>query len=85
MITANDEIRVGVYVCHCGTNISSVVDVLELSAFAEGLPRVVLARDTASRCAATASRSTSSRKTGRRNTTSARSSSPPGSRRSTRP
>ena len=36
--------RVGVYVCHCGTNIAGVVDVEAVRAFAEGLPNVVVAR-----------------------------------------
>jgi heterodisulfide reductase subunit A len=37
--------RVGVYVCHCGTNIADKVRVEEVVQFAEGLPNVVLARD----------------------------------------
>ena len=36
--------KVGVYVCHCGTNIAGVVDVEAVRAFAEGLPNVVVAR-----------------------------------------
>jgi len=36
--------RVGVYVCHCGTNIAGVVDVEELTRFAAALPNVVVAR-----------------------------------------
>jgi len=36
--------RVGVYVCHCGTNIAGVVDVEELTRFAETLPNVIVAR-----------------------------------------
>jgi len=36
--------RVGVYVCHCGTNIAGVVDVETLTRFASGLPNVVVAR-----------------------------------------
>ena len=36
--------RIGVYVCHCGSNIAGVIDVGELAAFARGLPGVVLAR-----------------------------------------
>jgi len=37
--------RIGVYVCHCGLNIASVLDVEELRRFAESLPGVVVARD----------------------------------------
>ncbi|MGD0611979.1 MAG: FAD-dependent oxidoreductase [Anaerolineales bacterium] len=36
--------RVGVYVCHCGTNIAGVVDVEELTRFAAALPHVIVAR-----------------------------------------
>ena len=44
MISAQDQARVGVYVCHCGSNIAGVIDVGELTAFARGLPGVTLAR-----------------------------------------
>ncbi len=37
--------RVGVYVCHCGTNIAGTVDVQRLTAYAAKLPNVVIARD----------------------------------------
>ena len=38
--------RVGVYVCHCGTNIAGVVDVESLAGWAkENLPGVTVARD----------------------------------------
>ena len=30
--------RIGVYICHCGVNISATVDVEAVSAFADGLP-----------------------------------------------
>ncbi|MEM1798568.1 MAG: disulfide reductase, partial [Candidatus Jordarchaeales archaeon] len=39
------EIRVGVYVCHCGTNIAGVVDVEEVARYAATLPGVVVARN----------------------------------------
>jgi len=35
-----EEARIGVYTCHCGTNIASVVDVDEVTKFAETLPNV---------------------------------------------
>ena len=41
---ANEELRIGVYVCECGINIGSVVDVAEVVRFAQGLPNVVIAR-----------------------------------------
>ena len=37
--------RVGVYICHCGSNIAATVDVASLSDFAASLPGVALARD----------------------------------------
>jgi heterodisulfide reductase subunit A len=38
---AGEEPRIGVFVCHCGSNISSVVDVVELERYAATLPGVV--------------------------------------------
>lgn len=40
-----DEVRIGVYVCHCGTNIAGTLDVADLARFASGLPHVVMARE----------------------------------------
>jgi heterodisulfide reductase subunit A len=37
--------RIGVYICHCGVNISATVDVEAVAAFAADLPGVVVARD----------------------------------------
>jgi len=37
--------RIGVYVCHCGTNIAKTVDVKAVVKFAESLPNVALARE----------------------------------------
>ncbi len=45
MIAPTDEIRIGVYVCHCGTNIAGKVDVEQLAEYARGLPGVVLGRE----------------------------------------
>jgi heterodisulfide reductase subunit A len=39
------EIRIGVYVCHCGLNIAGSVDCEEVAKFAASLPNVVLAKD----------------------------------------
>ena len=41
----NEEIRVGVYVCHCGVNVGGVVNCPEVAAYAETLPNVVVAKD----------------------------------------
>ncbi|MCK5290982.1 MAG: hydrogenase iron-sulfur subunit [Thermoplasmata archaeon] len=40
-----EEPRIGVYVCHCGLNIAGSVDVEAVSAYAAGLPGVVLSKD----------------------------------------
>jgi len=37
--------RIGVYICHCGTNIAGKVDIDELVGFAKGLEDVALVRD----------------------------------------
>jgi heterodisulfide reductase subunit A2 len=37
--------NIGVYICHCGTNIAATVDCQELSSFAASLPGVKVARD----------------------------------------
>ncbi|MBS7607786.1 MAG: CoB-CoM heterodisulfide reductase HdrA2 [Candidatus Bathyarchaeia archaeon] len=42
---SREEIRIGVYVCHCGLNIAGSVDCEEVAEFASTLPHVVLARD----------------------------------------
>ncbi len=39
------EPRVGVYICHCGSNIAGTVDVEEVTRFAASLPGVVLAKN----------------------------------------
>lgn len=39
------ETRIGVYVCHCGTNIAGVVDSEAVARFAATLPGVMVARD----------------------------------------
>ncbi|RME20599.1 MAG: CoB--CoM heterodisulfide reductase iron-sulfur subunit A family protein, partial [Candidatus Zixiibacteriota bacterium] len=38
------EPRIGVYVCHCGTNIAKVVDVAKVAEACRSLPGVVLAK-----------------------------------------
>jgi|GEM_PF-7090033 heterodisulfide reductase subunit A len=39
------SLRVGVYVCHCGSNIAGVVDVHSLTDFSNCLPGVAIARN----------------------------------------
>ncbi len=40
-----EEVRTGVYICHCGSNIAGTVDVAQVSQYAGGLDSVVIARD----------------------------------------
>jgi heterodisulfide reductase subunit A len=37
--------RIGVYICHCGSNIAGTVDVADVAKWAEQLPNVVVSRD----------------------------------------
>jgi heterodisulfide reductase subunit A2 len=39
------EIRVGVYVCHCGTNIAAIVDVRAVAEYGGKLPTVAISRE----------------------------------------
>jgi heterodisulfide reductase subunit A len=39
----DEELRIGVFICHCGTNIASVVDVEQVTEYAKTLPGVVYA------------------------------------------
>ena len=40
---SGEELRIGVFICHCGTNIASVVDVDDVTQYAKSLPGVVYA------------------------------------------
>jgi heterodisulfide reductase subunit A len=46
----HSKIHTGVYVCHCGTNIASTVDVAAVAEYARGLDGVRVARDYAYMC-----------------------------------
>jgi heterodisulfide reductase subunit A len=39
------EPKIGVYICHCGSNIAGTVDCQKVAEFARGLPSVAIARD----------------------------------------
>jgi len=41
----NGHIRIGFYVCHCGMNIASMIDVQAVAAYASRIPGVIVARD----------------------------------------
>jgi len=40
-----EERRIGVYVCHCGSNIAGTVDCAQVAEYAKDLPNVVVSRD----------------------------------------
>ena len=40
--SSRERPRIGVYVCHCGTNIAGIVDVRAIVEFAAKLPGVVV-------------------------------------------
>src|SRR5581483_11208795 len=41
----NGNVRIGVYICHCGSNIAATVDVKAVAEYAGTLPGVVVSRD----------------------------------------
>jgi len=47
---AKEDIRVGVFVCHCGINIGSVVDVPAVKEYAKGLPQVAYVEENLFTC-----------------------------------
>jgi len=49
--TNPEDIRVGVYICHCGSNIAGVIPPAEVAEWASQLPGVVRATDTLYACA----------------------------------
>lgn len=49
--SSGDSLRIGVYVCHCGSNIAGVVAPTEIADHAARLPGVVRATDTLYACA----------------------------------
>jgi heterodisulfide reductase subunit A len=46
-----EELRIGVFICHCGLNIAGVIDIKELVEFAKTLPDVVFVKDNRYTCA----------------------------------
>lgn len=47
----NEEVRTGVFVCHCGSNIAGVIDPQAVAEYAATLPNVVRATETMYACA----------------------------------
>ena len=48
-----DEIRIGIFVCHCGTNIGGVIDCKTLAESCKVLPNVVFTQDNLYTCSET--------------------------------
>jgi len=46
-----EELRIGVFICHCGLNIAGVLDIKELVEFAKTLPDVAYVKDNRYTCA----------------------------------
>ncbi|MGQ9538450.1 MAG: FAD-dependent oxidoreductase, partial [Candidatus Bathycorpusculaceae bacterium] len=46
-----EELRIGVFICHCGLNIAGVIDIKELVEFAKTLPDVVYVKENRYTCA----------------------------------
>jgi len=46
-----EELRIGVFICHCGLNIAGVIDIKELVEFAKTIPDVVYVKDNRYTCA----------------------------------
>ena len=40
-----EAMRIGVYICHCGSNIASVVTPIEVVEYAKTLPNVVISKE----------------------------------------
>lgn len=47
----NGDLRIGVYICHCGSNIAGVIEPKTVAEYASKLPGVVLAKDNMYMCA----------------------------------
>jgi len=47
---SHEEVRIGVFVCHCGTNIGGILDVPTLAEYAKTLPNVVFSQDNLYTC-----------------------------------
>lgn len=52
-MSKDNPVRIGVYVCHCGSNIAGTVDVFDAAAYAATLPNVVVAREYKYMCSST--------------------------------
>jgi heterodisulfide reductase subunit A len=49
--TGKEELRIGVFICHCGLNIAGTLDIKELVEYAKTLPDIVYVKDNRYTCA----------------------------------
>ena len=49
-MSQDQDLRIGVYVCHCGSNIASVIDPKAVADYAATLPGVVLTNNSLYTC-----------------------------------
>ncbi|MHA2278018.1 MAG: disulfide reductase, partial [Candidatus Kariarchaeaceae archaeon] len=47
-----EDVRIGVYICHCGINIAGVIDIDDVAAHVKTLPNVVTVKDSVFTCSA---------------------------------
>lgn len=47
------KVRIGVFICHCGSNIANIIDCQNLAVFARSLPNVVFTQDNLYTCSET--------------------------------
>ncbi|MHA1729596.1 MAG: CoB--CoM heterodisulfide reductase iron-sulfur subunit A family protein [Promethearchaeota archaeon] len=50
---SDKDIRIGVFVCHCGSNIGGIIDVPQVAEYAKSLPNVVFSQDNLYTCSET--------------------------------
>ena len=50
---SEEELRIGVFICHCGTNIGGYIDCKAVAEYAKNLPGVVFTQDNLYTCSET--------------------------------
>ena len=49
--SATEELRIGVFICHCGLNIAGTLDIKELVEYAKTIPDVAYVKENRYTCA----------------------------------
>ena len=50
-MTSEEELRIGVFICHCGLNIAGTIDIKELVEYSKTIPDVVFVKENRYTCA----------------------------------